>query len=602
MLGRHLLPDTVLGVSGARVPSSPFSVRVGPMTASSPASVVMFVGEAIDPVAGPVGHDFTPSLETVLTTAIRDRIIEMGAMIGYSSAAAGADIVFGEQMTALGGELNLVLPCHRDDFVRQYVRPAGGTWQARFDALCDQARTVAIGCEEKLLGDPLLLRFNNQLLQGMARLRGDALEHPPHLLLAWSPGTPASPGNPADAMDQWPEMARLSLIDLDDVRSAAGLPPRVEDTDDPFDLDALDALSLDVSPRAIRAILFGDIASYTKFADEEIPRLYDFLAEAQQRVAASVDAPMLVDTWGDAVHAVTERAHHLADWTMALTRAVAEIDYEAFGLRRRPQFRMSLHVGPVFVGIQPLTGRGTVFGHHVSRGARIEPIVAPGAVCASASFIAALKAEMDEQADATRQAGGRYTPRYEMRYLGHKILPKNFGSEELFQVIDPDADSPIMQAEHSAGLGRMAPPAQMTLVSNGGSDIADRVTRRVASFSHVHRLPAEIEHAVQIALDELVANALNHGLTGVADPKLIVQMAYQADQAIRLDIIDNGVAFDPFSAPAPDLVSDVEARPIGGLGVHLIRELMDEVRYDRVDGCNRIRLTKVIAGPNSAGS
>ena len=570
---------------------SPFSHSPGPMTA--PAGIVVFVGQPIDrPGAGP--GSFPPDLEAALRRTLARRITDLGTVIGYSSAAAGADILFGEELLALGGELNLVLPCHRDDFVGQYVDPAGAAWRERFEALCAGARSVVIGCEEKLLGDPLLLRFNNQLLQGMARLRGDALGIPPHLLLAWSPGETPRPGSPADAMDQWPEMARLSIIDLDDVRLEAGLPSAPRRRLDDRAADALDDLSLDVSPRAIRAILFADMASYTQMADEEVPLLYDFLAEAGQRVAAISEPPMLVETWGDAVHAVTERAHHLADWTMALTRAVAEIDVEAFGLRRRPQFRMALHVGPVFVGIQPLTGRGTVFGHHISRTARIEPIVAPGAVCASAPFVAALRAEMDERADAARQAGRPYGPRYAVRYLGHKTLPKKFGTEELYQLIDPEMPGPVMEPEHAAGLGRMAPPDRSTLTVAGRPDDADVLTRRLEAFMRIHHLPPQAEHAILIALDELVANTISHGFGGVAQPRLTVSIAYIPDRQVRLELVDNGIPFDPLTAPPPDLESDVDTRPIGGLGVHLVRELTDEMRYERIDGRNRTTLIKCL--------
>lgn len=555
------------------------------------AGIAVFVGQPIDRPGATEGP-FPPELEAPLRRAIAERITDLGTVIGYSSAAAGADILFGEALLAQGGELTIVLPCHRDDFVSQYVDPAGTAWRERFEAVCAGARSVVIGCEEKLLGDPLLLRFNNQLLQGLARLRGDALEIAPHLVLAWSAGETPKPGSPADAMDQWPEMARLSIIDLDDLRAATGLPPAPDRDPDDIDLGSFDDLSLDVSPRAIRAILFADMASYTQMLDEEMPLLYDFLAEARQRVSATAKPPMLVETWGDAVHAVTERAHHLADWTMALTRAMAEIDFAAFGLRQRPRFRMALHVGPVFVGIQPLTGRGTVFGHHVSRAARIEPIVTPGAVCASAPFVAALKAEMDERADAARQAGRPYVPRYSVRYLGHKTLPKRFGTEELYQLIDPDTPGPVMEPEHAAGLGPMAPPDRLVLTVPGRPDDAALLTRRVEAFMRIHGLPAAAEHAIQIALDELVANTISHGFGRVADPQITLSMACTPDRRVRLDLVDNGVPFDPLSAPPPDLESDVDARPIGGLGVHLVRELTDEIRYERVDGRNRTTLIK----------
>ncbi len=60
-------------------------------------------------------------------------------------------------------------------------------------------------------------------------------------------------------------------------------------------------------------------------------------------------------------------------------------------------------------------------------------------------------------------------------------------------------------------------------------------------------------------------------------------------------IEDDGIAFDPLIAPPPDLDSDIEDRPIGGLGVYLVKEMMDEVEYARADGRNRVTLVKNVA-------
>jgi serine/threonine-protein kinase RsbW len=53
---------------------------------------------------------------------------------------------------------------------------------------------------------------------------------------------------------------------------------------------------------------------------------------------------------------------------------------------------------------------------------------------------------------------------------------------------------------------------------------------------------------------------------------------------------DDGKPFDPLAAPAPDLTS--AQRELGGVGLHFVRNLMDEVTYTRRDGINRLRLTK----------
>jgi len=57
-------------------------------------------------------------------------------------------------------------------------------------------------------------------------------------------------------------------------------------------------------------------------------------------------------------------------------------------------------------------------------------------------------------------------------------------------------------------------------------------------------------------------------------------------------VTDDGPAFDPLGAPEPDMSLGVEERPVGGLGIALVRKLMDETEYERRDGKNRLRLRR----------
>ena len=59
-------------------------------------------------------------------------------------------------------------------------------------------------------------------------------------------------------------------------------------------------------------------------------------------------------------------------------------------------------------------------------------------------------------------------------------------------------------------------------------------------------------------------------------------------------LTDAGIAFDPTQVPAADVNLSLEERPIGGLGIFLIRKIMDEVSYQRMDGKNRLCMRKVV--------
>jgi serine/threonine-protein kinase RsbW len=95
-----------------------------------------------------------------------------------------------------------------------------------------------------------------------------------------------------------------------------------------------------------------------------------------------------------------------------------------------------------------------------------------------------------------------------------------------------------------------------------------------------------------LALEEAVANVINHAFTGVTSPHRIAVLLEIGGDRVAAEIIDNGRPFDPSAAPEPDCASPLENRDVGGLGIHLIRRVMDRVQYRRVGDENRLRLEK----------
>lgn len=121
------------------------------------------------------------------------------------------------------------------------------------------------------------------------------------------------------------------------------------------------------------------------------------------------------------------------------------------------------------------------------------------------------------------------------------------------------------------------------------------VSAAFTGFADRHALPTAVRRSISVALDELVANALSHGLAGRDAGQMTVEV--ELDQE-RLTVIltDDGPPFDPFGQAAPYTTLSVEERPIGGLGIHLVRRLVDEVSYQRRDGCNVVVLVKKLVG------
>lgn len=117
------------------------------------------------------------------------------------------------------------------------------------------------------------------------------------------------------------------------------------------------------------------------------------------------------------------------------------------------------------------------------------------------------------------------------------------------------------------------------------------VSAAFAGFAESHGLSADARRSISVALDELLANAMSHGRLG-SDPCSITVEAELDQDRISVIITDDGPPFDPFSVDAPDTTLSVEERSVGGLGIHLVRQLMDQVSYQRLEGQNVVMLVK----------
>ena len=101
----------------------------------------------------------------------------------------------------------------------------------------------------------------------------------------------------------------------------------------------------------------------------------------------------------------------------------------------------------------------------------------------------------------------------------------------------------------------------------------------------------EEEYAVRLAVEEVVMNLVEHGYAGRA-PGPVALTVDAGPERVVVIVEDRGRPFDPAAAPPPDLEAACEDRRIGGLGWHLVHQLMDEVRYESTDGRNRLTLVK----------
>lgn len=96
---------------------------------------------------------------------------------------------------------------------------------------------------------------------------------------------------------------------------------------------------------------------------------------------------------------------------------------------------------------------------------------------------------------------------------------------------------------------------------------------------------------LQLVLEEVVVNVISYAYPGQADKDIFVEIGWNGG-SMEITVIDSGIPFNPLEKEDPDLTLSVEERPIGGLGIFLVKQLMTDVHYIRQDGKNILTMIK----------
>lgn len=134
-------------------------------------------------------------------------------------------------------------------------------------------------------------------------------------------------------------------------------------------------------------------------------------------------------------------------------------------------------------------------------------------------------------------------------------------------------------------------PSDLSLTLRNNIDQIALLPPFVEETVKMSKLDPDLTDSLNLALEEVVANvifyAYPHGETG----EILIQAA-QGQNALTFTITDKGKAFDPTAQKEANITTSLENRPVGGLGIHLVRKIMDHVRYERRNGKNVLILTK----------
>lgn len=133
---------------------------------------------------------------------------------------------------------------------------------------------------------------------------------------------------------------------------------------------------------------------------------------------------------------------------------------------------------------------------------------------------------------------------------------------------------------------------QRIAIKNEISEIS-RLAEFIEQIGEQLELNPSLVMNLNIVLEEAVSNIILYAYPQKMD-ELITIMVEKTDNMLIFTITDKGVEFDPTVVPEADITLSAQERPIGGLGIYLIKKIMNEVEYQRIDGKNVFTLKKTL--------
>ncbi len=126
----------------------------------------------------------------------------------------------------------------------------------------------------------------------------------------------------------------------------------------------------------------------------------------------------------------------------------------------------------------------------------------------------------------------------------------------------------------------------------GGGDFT-QCTAEVERFAEELGLPPKLVYQITLVLDELITNIISYGYNSPDNYTIDVSASHD-NGTLELLLVDDARPFNPVTAAPPelDVPLDERVKPIGGMGIHLVKAMMDEVEYERKDGKNYLKLKK----------
>ena len=122
-------------------------------------------------------------------------------------------------------------------------------------------------------------------------------------------------------------------------------------------------------------------------------------------------------------------------------------------------------------------------------------------------------------------------------------------------------------------------------------DQIDTVRKFFDEYSKENKLTEKTVHDIQMALDELLTNIVNYGYEDTDEHQIDIHFGVN-DDAVKVEIVDDSKPYNILEKDNPDISLSMEDKPIGGLGIFLIKKLMSNVDYYTEEGKNHLVMIK----------
>lgn len=130
-----------------------------------------------------------------------------------------------------------------------------------------------------------------------------------------------------------------------------------------------------------------------------------------------------------------------------------------------------------------------------------------------------------------------------------------------------------------------------TLIIRNDISELNRLVAFLEKLEEEWNLPPSVIPPVNLALEEALSNVIFYAFEKNTEHEIRLDLE-RKDSAMVIVLTDEGKPYDPTQKEDPDLHLSVEERPIGGLGIFLIRQVMNEVAYNRVNNKNQLTMVK----------